>query len=332
MARVTVKLTNPLPGLNTSQHPAKVPLGYFTEFRNVRTGEGTFARRAGMKRVVGSNNCGAGQALIVSPTDLGDDSHVRIPANSSVYTLPTRFTIDITVNPDEMVGTDCEKSYILGFDSDTVQPFSLLWTATNQFLFTLTDANGYSWQLLSADAFDVSDVNTVIPIRIVRDGSYLAMLITTSVQGVVQCSRNDLNAEVGGATASDDLIIGSLDPFGSDAEDAAPFDGVVDEFRVFHTALPDQPHAFTSWHDPRHPALVALYRFNNQGSETDPSPLIYDDSRFANHGTVEGSASFTTGLVYDLDPVVGLHHYRSASGQRQVLMGIGDTLYTSPVT
>lgn len=337
--RISLKDSNFAPGLNSKASETGLAFGYFSRFENVRVNNKTLKRRKGFVRVH-TEECG-GQALSLSPSAYtSQTSYVRIPLNQDVHRLPTRFTLDITVNPEPFEPTtgDYGYAYILGF-ADGPQPFSLFLRAIEQgtgttlyqFVFRLIDANGVEWPLVSADAFDLSEENTVIPIRIVRDGAKMEMRIPTVVENTVQCSLDCLPENVGCIAPTDDLIIGSLDAFGSDAEDTQAFNGIVDEFRVFHSVLPGHQHAFTEFPDARYPSLVAYYRFNDQ-TAAGAEALVFDDSRYANHGEIVGSASYLSpGLVLNLNPIEGIAHYRNSDGTRRVLFGAGEVLKASRI-
>ena len=339
--RISLKDQNFAPGLNSKASETGLSFGYFSTFENVRVNNKTLKRRKGFVRIH-AEECG-GQALYLTPSALtSQTSYVRVPLNTNVHQLPTRFTLDITVNPEAFtLGTGtCGYAYILGFESGP-QPFSLFIMArdegtgstTYQFVFRLIDEDSQEWLLISADAFDLAPEDTVIPIRIVRDGSHMEMRIPTVVENTVQCSIDSLPANTPCIAPTDDLIIGSLDAFGSNAEDVYPFDGIVDEMRLFHSALPGHQHAFTEFPDARYPSLVAYYRFNDQNAGgTDASALIFDDSRYANHGEINGSASFLSpGLVLNLNPIEGIAHYRNSDGSRELIFGAGEVLKASRI-
>ena len=150
------KIDNPLGGLVTSRSESGLPVHYFSKLRNVRLQGRTLRRRNGMKRVIGTLNTSS-SALIISPCDYGDPSYIRIPLIPEVHQLGTRWTIDTVINPDEIVSTGPNiAAYILGFDaedSDTVQPWRLMWTSKNQIYFSMTDENGNTYELLSEESF-----------------------------------------------------------------------------------------------------------------------------------------------------------------------------------
>lgn len=338
--RVSLKDQKFFGALNTKASATGLPFGQFTVFENVRVNSRTLKRRKGMVRLH-AEECGGGAIYLTPSAVSSQTSYVRIPLNTAVHKLPTRFTLDITVNPEAFtLGTGtCGYAYILGFESGP-QPFSLFLQARDegtgstvyQFVFRLIDENAVEWLLVSADAFDLS-ADTVIPIRIVRDGSHMEMRIPTVVENTIQCSIDCLPENTPCITPTDDLIVGSLDPFGSDAEDQYPFDGIVDELRIFHSALEGHQHAFTEFPDARYPSLVAYYRFSEYRPETTtPSALIWDDSRYANHGEINGSATFVSpGLVLNLNPIEGIAHYHHADGTRSVVFGAGETLKASQI-
>lgn len=319
-------------GLNTKSNEVGLPFGYFAEFDNIRTNEKSISRRKGLKRLV-SSDC-VGTAVSLDPTlDSSSDSYIRIPLNTDIHKLGTQFTLDITIQGNEWAAaTDPTYAHILGFE-DGPQPFSLFISNLDgvyQIVFRLIDENGTVWQLVSTDAFDLSpSSDNIIPIRIVRDGAKLEMRIPTAVENTVQCSINCLNPNVPCVTPTHDLIIGSIGS--GTTPDATLFTGIVDEFRIFSSVMDGFRYCFNSFPDIRYPSLNAYYRFNNQGSNTAPSSLMIDDSRYGNHGEIQGSAEFVTGLIKELNAIEGITQYRLNDDTKIILFGVGETLYSSKI-
>ncbi len=345
MSRYVISRENFAASLNTKASVVGLPISQFIEFRNTRVNQKALVRRDGILRVHGGVNCD-GQCLQLDPTSIlygtFTQSDVRIPLHS-IHQLPTKFTLDIVVNPQALdVGTgNCGSAFILGFDENNssttpeTQPFSLFlygtWDNTSssvvhQIVFRLVDELGNAYTLVSADAFDLSSNTTVIPIRIVRDLNRLEMRIPTSVENVIQASRDDLDPLRKSIAPITDLIIGSLDNTGSTAIDIFPFIGAVDEFRIFHSALPGHRHAFIEFPDTRYPTLMAYYRFN------DMNGLIWDESLNENHGTIEGIGTHASpGLVWPMNAIEGIAQYRSNDNIRKLIFAEGEQFYVSDI-
>lgn len=308
-----------LAGLNTKQNIAGLPLGQHATMTNTRLNEGVAARRPGMKRIDATTAIGG--ALLFAPDESSsEDAYVTIPLNTDVHTLPPQFTIDITINPDEIVSTGLEQQ-ILGFSTGT-EPFSLFWTSDNTVKFVFVDANDTTTTLETSTSYDVSSPDTSIPVRIIRNGASLTMLIGDTQEASVA----SLTATAYGATPTGDLLIGSAN-HGTDSEYG--FSGVVDEFRIWHIALSGNKRAWTEWHDPRYPGLVAYYRCEQDSTD---STILYDESCYGNHGGLNGAVSFTTGISTALEPIIGIRNYQHSSGERKVLLAIGSSLYYSKIT
>lgn len=324
MPRARVKLDNPLGGMNTSQSETGLPLQFYAMLRNVRLNERDIVRRKGMKRVYGSLGC-TSYSLRLDPCAHGDPSYVRIALNTEVHTPGPRFTLDVALRPDALAnGSDV--AYVLGFEGRATQPFLLKWDGHNRLTFTLKDSNSNSWTLTTLQSFTVSGDRAVIPVRVRRDGSLLELLVA----GVVQASRDDLTPGVGCITPTTDLLVGSV------STDATKFCGDVDELRLFNAAIPGHEFAFTSWDSPRDPEMVAYYRFNpvyNVDGTSDllADPVVLDDSRYGNHGSIEGWGYFTSGLVRDLEPVVGMTEFLATGSHKKLVWVAGESLFTAPI-
>lgn len=320
MPRYTPKVQTFLGGQNTKASPAGLPLGQHELVKNTRFNEGGASRRAGMQRIEYAQE--TGNAILLNPDGTDGTAYVEIPLHVGVHQLPTEFTLDVVVNPDEIAGSSGDVVQILGFE-DGEDTFTLWWTSDNTIAFSLTDTGSTQYTLESDTAYSVSSPDTSIPIRVVRDGSTLTMTIA----GTEVASRTDLDATRGSVAPTSDLLIGSKYS-GTDSEYS--FSGVIDELRIFHIALSGHEHAWVEWHDPRYPALVAHYRFDEQ-TATGHDNLIVDDSRYGNHGQKVGGVTFTTGLVTAVAPIVGIRCYQHSSGTRKLLFAAGMNFYESTV-
>lgn len=324
MGRFRLKSEDPA-RLNASRAEAGLPLQFLAKLRNVLLSEGPYTNRMGQLRVVGDLDCES-SSLYLNSCDTGVASYVRFPLNLEVHQLPVRFTMHLVLAP-QALGSSSDQVNVLSFDGGD-QPFRLRWTGTNQLAFSLTDANGIEYTLSSLQAFGTA-AGDIIPVTIVRDGAYLAMIVSSTVEGVIQASRNDLSPNVGCIAPSGDLIIGTTDLT------TEAFCGRVDEFRILHAFIKGQKNAFTSWENPRDPAVVAYYRFNpvyqtQEVSDLSADPIVIDDSRYGNHGAI-ASGSFDDGLVDDLSPVVGLIEYNPTGAQKKLVWASGESIFTSPI-
>lgn len=318
MAKYNPQQQSFLGGLNTKQNIAGLPLGQHATMTNVRMNEGVAARRPGMKRIDVTQTTGS--ALLFAPDETSsEDAYVTIPLNAAVHTLPPQFTIDVVINPDEVVGTGNEQQ-VIGFSSGT-EPFALFWTADSTVKFVFTDEDEVETILETSSSYDVSAPDTSLPIRVIRDGSTLSLLVGDTQED----SSASITETAYSATPTGDLIIGSAN-HGTDSEYA--FSGVVDDFRIWHVALSGNSRAWVEWHDPRYPGLVAMYRFDEV---SDDSTLVVDDSRYGNHGGITGAVTFTTGITTALEPVVGIQNYQHSDGSRKALLAVGETMYYSKV-
>jgi concanavalin A-like lectin/glucanase superfamily protein len=319
MPRVAPHVQNLLSGQNDRANPTGLPLGQHTSVRNTRFNEGIPTRRPGFVRL--DKVTETGDCLRLNASELGvtdADAYVRIPVHS-IHQLPTAWTIDIAVNPDEATVTGDGLAQILGFVGGE-NTFTLFWTGDRTFLFWMVDTSGQLYTLESSVSYPVSAPDTTIPIRLTRNGSVLTMRIAD----VTVASRSDLNPTLKSVAPTTDLLVGSTS---DGTDDEWSFSGVVDDLRIFHVYLEGQKHAWCEWPDPRYPGMVAYYRFGY-----DADGLVKDESPYGNHGLATGNYTFLTpGLVYGLEPAVGIHQHQHSSGARKVLVAAGEQLFVSQV-
>lgn len=309
MGRATPHVVSLLAGQNDRANPTGLPLGQFTRVRNTRFNEGLPARRPGFVRL--DKVPATGDCLSLS----SGGGYARIPVHA-VHQLPLAWTLDIVVQPTEVPITVGGYGQVLGFVGGE-DAFTLVITEDGILRFTTTDTVGA--QYVVAGEAPLSTEPDPYPVRVVRKGADLTMLIN----GVVVDTRSDLSPTLKSVAPTTDLLVGSM----GGSVDEWSFEGYVDEFRLFHVALDGQEHAWVEWDDPRYPAMVAYYRF-----DLDPDGVVFDHSRFGNHGLLYGAAEFASpGLVYGCEPIVGIHQHQHSDGSRKVLIAAGQQLFESQV-
>lgn len=310
MGRVTPQVVSLITGLNSQASAAGLPLGQHAVATNVRFSDGAASRRKGIGRVSAPTTAERLGSSIMFSIGTTGYAYIAIPYHASVWALPTTWTLDIVVSPDDLPAGGTAQHRILGFSDGSLYMDIL---PSGAIFFSLTDAASATFTLTSATTYAINDV---VPIRIVRDGATLTMRIN----GQQVASRNDLTADSASLTTTDDLLVGAQ---------TEGFIGLVDDLRLFHVALDGQPQALCEWPDPRTPALQAYYRFGQQtGAWAD---VTFDESRFQNHADVMGDVTFTSGLVTTLNPVIGIHQHHRSSGSRKILIAMGESLFESRV-
>ncbi len=320
MARGKVINDNMLGGLNSRANPTGLPVGYYTEVGNTRYVRGAPSRRKGAKRLDIINAAELGTdtdgALLLNPAGGTDNTYVLIPLHD-VHILGPQFTLDITFSIEDL-GT--APRYILAFnDLATPQPFNLYVGSDGVVTFTFTDEDSNTFSLNSG-AYNIGDV---VQFRARRNGATLEMVIDNAVVDV----RSDLSATAYSVIPTGDLLIGAAT---TDASAHTGFDGVVDEFRLWKIAVPGHQHSMVEYPHPRHPGLVAHYRFDDSGLETGTPEIVLDDSKYGNHGLIYGTHSYTEPLVVRLNPIIGIHNYQNVRGNRKALI-VGGEFYTSDI-
>ncbi len=310
MGRVTPQVVSLLGGLNTKASAAGLPLGQHSVATNVRFNDGTATRRSGSLRISSpAQDERDGSSCLLHVGTVGY-AYIAIPYHSSVWALPAAWTLDVVLSPDDIPSGGTAQHRILGFADGTLYLDIL---PDGSLFLSLTDEDDNTFTLTSTTTYGVNDV---VPVRIVRDTDTLTMRIN----GQQVASRNDLTADAVSATTTDDLLIGAQDE---------GFIGIVDDLRLFHTALTGQDHALCEWPDPRTPAMVAYYRFGEQSGEW--AAVLFDESRYQNHAEIVGDVVFMTGLVTTLNPVIGIHQHQASSGSRKLLIAHGESLFESQV-
>ena len=309
MPRATPQIVNLLAGQNDRANATGLPLGQFTRVRNTRFNEGLPARRPGfvrLDRVPVTGDC------LSLPSGGG---YARIPTHA-VHQLPLAWTLDIVIEPNEIPVTAGGYGQVLGFVGGE-DAFTLTVGVDGTLRFTTTDTA--SDQYVLEGPTPLSTEPEPYPVRIVRKGADFSMWIS----GALADTRSDLDPTLKSVAPTTDLLVGSM----GGSENEWTFEGYVDEFRLFHVAIDGQEHAWVEWADPRYPAMVAYYRF-----DYDEDGLVFDHSRFGNHGMLKGSAVFASpGLVYGCAPVVGIHAHQRSNGTRKVLIASGEQLFESQV-
>lgn len=310
MPRAKVVNDTFLGGLNTKANPTGLPPGYFTEVQNSRFNAGSPERRKGhlLLNTIEPNASGTETdgALDFNPSGATEDTYVLIPRNDEVHTLPPNFTIDISFKIEALPSLRT----IIDFVDSGNPPFKITVTSTGYVAFDFIDEDSTTWNLTSPTAYGIGDT---IFLRIRRTGSLLEMII----DGKTVASDNTLVAANNSITPDADLIIGA----GSDdAGTFTGFEGVIDEFILWHISVPGHEFARTEYPFPRHPGIVGCYRF-------DFNDVVIDDSRYGNHGLIYGSATYTDPLVTRINPIVGIHNYASVRGVKKILVAGGELYF-----
>lgn len=271
----------------------------FRVFQDVRVKEGLAKRRKGRARlaVTGSDN--------TARNFDGSNDVITVPKDTRVWALPLRFTLRFLVSGDDTPAGD---EFILGWSSTGNKAVTIKRNSSRQIVADFWDSAGTNTTLTSTTA---TTNGTAYPCALIRNGTSLALWVENTAEASATVSA------LAGRTPVDNLTFGAHNG-------ANFFDGTIDYVDLQNVALSSNADGWMRLPDPRAEPVLACYGF-----EVDSNNYLTDLSRYENTGLNSGTAS-ATALCLQNAPILGMHGWVAASGQKYVMVNAGGLLYPVP--
>ena len=272
----------------------------FRVFQDVRVKDGRGKRRAGRARLAVTTSDNTARNFD------GTNDVITVPKDTRVWALPLRFTLRFLVSGDDTPAGD---EYILGWSSTGNKGITIKRDSSRKIVVDFWDSAGTNTTLTSTTA---TTNGTAYPCAVIRSGASLALWVENTAEATASVSATLL-----GRTPADNLTFGAHNG-------ANFFDGSIDHVDLQNVALTDNRDGWLRLVDPRADHVTACYGF-----EVDSNGYLTDLSRYENTGLNSGSSS-ATAMCLSHAPVLGMHGWVAASGQKYVMVNAGGVLYPVP--
>lgn len=288
----------PLHGLNTKANEDGLPEPEATIAQNCRFGGGGFERRAGSVRVLVATSTEKSMDF-----DAASSEYVAAPIDTRVWTLGTKFTIEVLVNPDIVTGARTI------FYAGVTTPSVVLDTNSSSWRWRIWDSAAN----LTTVTVGTATVGLLTSIQLVRDGASLTTRLNNVAGGTGTMS----------ATLSTVTPVGDLRIARDDGTNY--YDGKVDYLRGFAVVRSNHADRLVRFADPK--CEYCLFNYGGPASGT----TVLDSSRWENHGEAFNTPTVATTLCHNPAPIRAISAYTNHSRQKRVLVQAGSALYDMSV-
>lgn len=273
----------------------------FREYQNLRSSRGGAKRRPGTALVAktGSDNA----ALDFND---GDSEYVSVTASTgtlaSVWTLGRKFTLEALVELDDTTGTQT-----ILYAGATTPSVALDMTGGN-FRARVWDSGA------TLTTLSVSATTSVAHLKLERDGADVTFSVNGTEDTDTMSATNLLRAPVG------DLRIGR----GASTD---YLDGTIDYLRLFDIVRGSTGDGHMRFPDP----YLCRYVLADYSMEADSDDIVWDRSRYENHGVAQNSPSSVTALSVQTSPVHLIHDWVDENETQRVAVFAGGRCYLEDV-
>jgi hypothetical protein len=285
---------HPLHGLNTRANEDGLPEPEATIAQNCRFGSGGFQKRTGSVRVLYATSTAKSMDF-----DAASSEYVAAPIDVRVWTLPTKFTIEVCVSPDIVTGTRTV------FYAGATTPSVALDTDSSSWRWRIWDSAG----TLSTVTVGAASLSTTQTIALYRDGASLTSRLDNVAGGTGTMS----------ATLATRAPVGDLRIARNGGTDY--FDGKIDYVRGFAIVRANHADRLLRFVDPK--AEYVLFNYGGPASGT----TVLDESRWENHGEAFNTPAVATTLCHNPAPVRAIHAYTNYDRAKRVFAQAGSALF-----
>ncbi|MGB1224145.1 MAG: LamG-like jellyroll fold domain-containing protein [Mycobacterium sp.] len=270
----------------------------FQEFQNIRVTQGVARRRPG--RVILARAGSDNEAIDWN----GSSQSASGPIDARVWTLGTKWTIEVLLDPDSVSGT---RPVI---EAGTTTPSLHLDVSSGNWRLRVWDSGATLTTLNSTESAAAS----LTHLFITRDGAALSMRVNHGTATTTTMSAtNLLRAPVG------DLR------FCYDGTNR--YDGPIDYIRGFNIVRPDIGDGHLRFPDP----YACGYVLFDYPMEADSDGIIWDRSRFENHVEATSGTSATTALSLQHAPVQLIEDYVDENEKQRIAVIAGGRVHLEDV-
>lgn len=284
----------PLHGLNTKASEDGLPEPEATIAQNCRFGGGGFERRDGSVRVLVATSTEKSMDF-----DAASSEYVEVPIDVRVWTLPTKFTIEVCVSPDTVTG---ERAV---FYAGVTTPSVVLDTNSSNWRWRIWD----SGTTLTTVTVGAATAGATATIQLVRDGASLTSRLNNVAGGTGTMS----------ATLATIAPVGNLRFARNGGTDY--YDGKIDYVRGFAVVRSNHADRLVRFADPT--AEYVLFNYGGPASGT----TVLDNSRWGNAGEAFNTPTVANSLCHNAAPIRAISAYTNHSRQKRVMIQAGSALY-----
>jgi hypothetical protein len=278
-------------GLQTRAVEDGLPLPDFTTFANVRASDGSADARTGMVRVAAS----AGESKAIDFV-AANTEYFRTPADTRVWQLPLKFTLEVVVALDDKTLTNT----VLYAGHTT--PSIIIDTASNKWRVRFYDSAGTLDTITtSADALQSTQ-----SLQVVRDGSSLLLRVDNGTETTATVEAALLSRAPAG-----DLRIGR----GASTD---YLDGDLDYIRLFSAVRANHNDRLVKYPHPRSPSVLANYNMTITSDD-----LTRDDSSYENILEGFNTPTSTATLSHESLGYSGITSYINEENSKRLLSSVG---------
>lgn len=274
-------------GLSTKATTTGLPVMDSVVLQDLRVVGKDLVQRLGMVRVARLSH-----TFLAMDFDAASSEHCLAAVDARVWTLGTKFTIEVTVSPDIVTGT--RPVFCAGSTTSSV----ILDTNTSSWRWRIWD----SAATLTTVTVGTATASTTQTIQLIRDGASLT-------------SRLD---NVAGGTGTMSATLATRAPVGNFiiAGDGTNFyDGKIDKLDLLSVVKSDHNDRLLRLPNPRSPHVLCSMDFNESAAA-----LVYDRSRYENHLVSTNTPTETTSLSHNPAFVRGLSMMSDENQRKQLLM------------
>lgn len=236
--------------------------------------------------------------------DAASTEYVTVPIDIPLWTMGTKFTIEVCVKPDIVTGTR------VVFYAGGTTPAMALDTASSNWRWRVWDSGG----TLTTVTVGAATADALTRIQLIRDGAGLTTRLDNVAGGTgTMSATNTLRPPVGA------LLIGY--------DGTNLYDGEIDYLRGFALVKADHNDALIRFGNPRADFVMFDYDFN-----ADANGVVFDRSLHENHGEAQNTPTEATSLCHNPSPIRAIAAGTTWTGYKRVLVIAGAIPYIVPVS